>query len=1279
MIVYFEHEGSVNAKVLQEGRNTVAAGNCEAVFFCRNSEVTVRFPDHKDIAVLHLKPGQKLSLDDADIYAALSPYSAGYASFKKYRLPARTVRIGTDVEDDVYLQNTTAEEIRICMNPAGPELICQVGRISINGRNTSKCNLKAGDCVRTENLVFYYHPEFLMINQTENVYISLAAWEPGMTQALSVPHSKGLKPEYRRISMDSEYHEDLLDPLPYNDSRKNPLIFSMGPAITMASASLAGGILSFYNGMLNGRRVTELLPGILLPAVMLASALIWNPVQRLYEKHREKNYDKYRQASYLHYLQTVQTRIIRFQQEYFAAVNSSFYPPGTLIQNWHKREKIWQKTPLHGDWLYIRLGLGTVRTPVRLNSLFHWQSGDSLSTEIEILKLRCSSSEHQPVLYRFAPGSGTAVLVTERTLIPVLSGLLLQICSYHHPEYLKTAIFAPEKVLRENPWLLRIPHEFALKPVRTRLMATDQKELQAVLDIIDQNEDLQFLLFDLTGELKLPLRNNVHVIHMTDSTIPYDAETVIDYNSHRIIKKEDIQEFVPDPLPEIDLYSLFSDAGISGNDMHQQHISGCTFYDLHAAYDTAGLKIRENWQTNIPGRELTAPIGMDASGSVIWLDLHENGQGPHGLIAGMTGSGKSELIITMILSLAVRYSPDEVQFAVIDFKGGGAASAFHNEQWKLPHLIGNISNLEPEDMNRFLTAFRQECESRERDFRILAGKTGTAIMNLAGYRQAWTGEYGLPYYAELIIIADEFAELKTQQPEFMQELISIARVGRSLGIHLILVTQKPAGVIDEQIRANCRFRICLKVQDRQDSMEVLQDGCASAIRRTGEFYMLCDNMLQHGFGGYVHADEDVQTQYIEQLDRQLNVSAVWSAGGRLQRTQLQAVMQEIMRLPEAAVQRTPFCLPFPQCENIHDRKREAGMLGILDDYRHRKILPFSAGQEAGITAVFCRDRSIKEMFLETLVYTLMENSSDCEIYITDPLNLLPDQLKESVRIIDILREDDKEKTMNMIRHFKDPGSKRYLILTDTGMTYADDEIRSALQELYSHVRNDHLHIFLFGSTAASISYRDLALADVRIALKNDNLQELTAIFEKPVRKAVRQERRILVWNGQLYEGVWYRCTKDDLNTLIKQEQSKAKYEIPHMPACLKVCEHKEDEIVLGKDRDTYEWVMVPKDKNLVVLSTYADEADFLLERLQREGNLCEADEIISGQKTGIFCLTAEMYQLMKDQLPSGLSILYVGAGFHEQYLFRTKTPVTLGEKDAVLFERHRSRVIRLAE
>ena len=205
----------------------------------------------------------------------------------------------------------------------------------------------------------------------------------------------------------------------------------------------------------------------------------------------------------------------------------------------------------------------------------------------------------------------------------------------------------------------------------------------------------------------------------------------------------------------------------------------------------------------------------------------------------MTGSGKSETIITYILSLAVNYSPLEVQFVLIDYKGGGLAGAFENRKAgiKLPHLVGTITNLDKSSMNRTLVSIKSELQRRQRVFNEAKERLNSGVIDIYKYQKlVREGALEEPM-SHLFIICDEFAELKQQQPDFMDELVSAARIGRSLGIHLILATQKPTGVVDDQIWSNSKFKICCKVQTAEDSKEMLRKDDAAYIKESGRFYL----------------------------------------------------------------------------------------------------------------------------------------------------------------------------------------------------------------------------------------------------------------------------------------------------------------------------------------------------------------------------------------------------------------------------------------------------------
>lgn len=236
------------------------------------------------------------------------------------------------------------------------------------------------------------------------------------------------------------------------------------------------------------------------------------------------------------------------------------------------------------------------------------------------------------------------------------------------------------------------------------------------------------------------------------------------------------------------------------------------------------LNCKNRWKENAPLLNMGAIVGIGKDGEKISLDLHEKYHGPHGLIAGMTGSGKSEFIITYILSMAINYHPYEVQFILIDYKGGGLAGAFENTVlgYKLPHLVGVITNLDKSEINRSFASIESELKRRQSLFNKAREKSGESTIDIYKYQKLYRDGVVDEPVAHLLIIADEFAELKNQQPEFMDQLISTARIGRSLGVHLILATQKPSGIVDAQIWSNTRFRVCLRVQETGDSSEVIK-------------------------------------------------------------------------------------------------------------------------------------------------------------------------------------------------------------------------------------------------------------------------------------------------------------------------------------------------------------------------------------------------------------------------------------------------------------------------
>ncbi|MCS0636797.1 FtsK/SpoIIIE domain-containing protein [Streptomyces sp. LP05-1] len=211
-----------------------------------------------------------------------------------------------------------------------------------------------------------------------------------------------------------------------------------------------------------------------------------------------------------------------------------------------------------------------------------------------------------------------------------------------------------------------------------------------------------------------------------------------------------------------------------------------------------------------------ALLGVGYTGPVVF-DLVKDG--PHALVAGTTGAGKSELLQTLVASLAAANRPDEMTFVLVDYKGG---SAFR-ECVQLPHVLGMVTDLDSHLVERALTSLSAELLRRER----LLAEAGAK--DHPEYRAMRRRDPSLPPLPRLLLIIDEFATLARDVQEFIPGLVSIAQRGRSLGIHLVLATQRPAGVVTADIRANTNLRIALRVTDAMDSQDVLEVNDAVTI------------------------------------------------------------------------------------------------------------------------------------------------------------------------------------------------------------------------------------------------------------------------------------------------------------------------------------------------------------------------------------------------------------------------------------------------------------------
>ena len=372
---------------------------------------------------------------------------------------------------------------------------------------------------------------------------------------------------------------------------------------------------------------------------------------------------------------------------------------------------------------------------------------------------------------------------------------------------------------------------------------------------------------------------------------------------------------------------------------------------------------------------MRAVLGVTADG-VADVDLVTDG--PHALVAGTTGSGKSELLRDLVVSLALAVDPEHLNFVLVDYKGG---SAF-DRCAELPHTVGYVTDLDAHLGARALTCLEAELAHRER---VLRQHGAADIAELhAAMRH--------PPLPRLVVVVDEFAALAAELGDFVPSLVGIAQRGRSLGVHLVLATQRPAGAVTDDIRANTNLRVCLRVQDEHDSMDVI--GVADAARldrgRPGRALL----RLGHGellavqsahCTGPVRCDVTAPVR----LDRSAQpgpgdvTAATTTELGAAVDAVATAFARSGLTLP-----RRPWPEPLPHSVDLGHLPCAAGevqpegiVVGIVDDPRHQRRRPLAWDPARGNLLVVGRARSGRSTTLTAVVAAAALRWSPSELHV----------------------------------------------------------------------------------------------------------------------------------------------------------------------------------------------------------------------------------------------------------------------------------------------------------
>ena len=663
------------------------------------------------------------------------------------------------------------------------------------------------------------------------------------------------------------------------DGDEMPAILTIGPMLTMSMTS----VMTFYttmNNINNGQTTYEkALPQLIMSGAMMLSFLLWPLVTKAFQKHLKRKNEKKRQVKYSKYIDEIKVKIQEKKKEQEDILHKNYLSLTEcekVIKE--KQDRLWEKRVFDEDFLSVSLGTGTLPMSVNLGYPEEHFSmvEDNLLDKMKEVGNYEKILDNVPIPFSFRENYISAIVGTEKLQMKMIDNILLQIMAFHSYESLKVGIFTSRDKAKNWEKYKSLPHLWA-NGRDIRFFATNEEECKELSYNIDKiynerdellkesnvemdNFNPTFLLIvdTYTAVRNLELINHIinskrylgfSLIILNDriSNLPDQCQTFIELDSleskiSKNVSNTENQLFrIDNSLIDIPgCVDLLANTPIELKDEGEGAIpKKVGFLEMYGIGKIEQFNSKTRWQENTPIMNMAALVGIGHNGEKISLDLHEKYHGPHGLIAGMTGSGKSEFIITYILSLAINYHPYEVQFILIDYKGGGLAGAFENQTSgiKLPHLVGVITNLDKNEINRSLASIESELKRRQALFNKARELSEESTIDIYKYQEMYRNGIIDEPVSHLLIIADEFAELKQQQPEFMEQLISTARIGRSLGVHLILATQKPSGVVDSQIWSNTRFRVCLRVQEKSDSTEVIKRPDAAFLTQTGRFYL----------------------------------------------------------------------------------------------------------------------------------------------------------------------------------------------------------------------------------------------------------------------------------------------------------------------------------------------------------------------------------------------------------------------------------------------------------
>ena len=990
------------------------------------------------------------------------------------------VKIGGSQDAAIYFNDTYLGKDTLLLDCSSSKCVIYDNGskygVFVNGVKIGKsAQLNDCDFFSIVGFSFYYKSGKIYTSSANEMKIS------GLTSRAVEIHSTHFKyPKFNRNSrvqyVVPEDNLEIQQAVQKPSKPKKNIVMSLIPSIVMLAMTVV------LRGIIGGGGSFVIYSAVSMGLGVIMSVVSFLKENKDYKKETQERIDTYNKyiAEKKETIETARANELRIRNLIYESLENSIRE----VDGFGRR--LFEKTQEDKDFLQIYLGRGRVESANQIiyNKQEFVDLEDPLATIPADLAEKYKYIENAPIISDFNVSCGVGVVGSREILEQILKNMTLDISIRHFYNEVKMVYILSDNYTSKMQWI-------------RWLQNVDNQKL-GVKNIVCDEESKNIILEDLyttlsSRENAITVNKDIvfaehYVVFVTDassiSTHPVskyikncaaygftfvfleEYEEMLPQGCTEIIRIHDAQSGLVLKTENGDIVSEFAFPAVSDEvaetvalklgaisvdevSLEGELTKNITMFEMLGILSVEDIDLHERWENAQVYKSLAAPMGVKTKNQMVYLDISDKSgaHGPHGLVAGTTGSGKSEVLQTYILSMATLYHPYEVGFVIIDFKGGGMANQFKN----LPHLIGTITNIDGREINRSLLSIKAELVKRQEMF------SESGVNHINDYIKLYKAGKATKPMPHLIMVVDEFAELKQEYPDFMKELISAARIGRTLGIHLILATQKPAGVVDAQIWSNSKFKLCLKVQTKEDSNEVIKTPLAAEIVEPGRAYFQVGNneifdLFQSAYSGanVPEGNENSEKTYAI-YERNLwgkktllytNKKAKSSKNAV---SQLQAIVDYVNDYcGSKGIDKLPgICLPSLKDKISTDEldymvETAAGIsvpLGVFDDPEQQQQGAVELDVSKDNVYIVGSAQMGKTVMLQTLVYGLIKKYTpqQVNIYLVDCGSMVLKIFEDSAHVGGVVLSNEEEKCKNLFKMLNGMVIQRKKILSSKGV------------------------------------------------------------------------------------------------------------------------------------------------------------------------------------------------------------------------------------------------------